>query len=188
MKFLIFNLTVAAALFYLVSADRAEFQAAAGRVHDAAGEIKSMAERAVDKGRRMLDQSSSGVQTPRPTRIADSAEETTKTPEIAPRPAPVAPVAPVTPVKTPYPTPVPASSIARTAAPMPPMPPMPKVIAPAVARRRAEILNGVETADTADKDISLKDGARMMTPAQRRKELFSLAEEMELLYARKVSR
>lgn len=185
MKFLIFNLTVAAALFYLISADRAEFQAAAGRVHDAAGEIKSMAERAVDKGRRMLDQSSSGVQTPRPTRIA---EETTKTPEIAPRPAPAPPVAPVTPVKTPYPTPVPASSIARTAAPMPPMPP----IAPAVARRRAEILNGVETVestvDSVQQDVSLKDGARMMTPAQRRKELFSLAEEMELLYARKVSR
>lgn len=148
MKFLIFNLAVAAALFYLISADRAEFQVAAGRVHDAAGEIKSMAVRAVDKGRDMLDRPS---------------------PPATPRAAVETPV-----VKTPVvETPVKAPAMA---------PPAPT---PAVARRRDEILNGIET---GGQQLSLKDGARLMTPQQRRRELFSLAEEMELLYARTVSR
>lgn len=156
MKFLIFNLTVAAALFYLVTADRAEFQVAAGRVHDAAGEIKSMAVRAVDKGRNMLDQSR-----PQPS------------PAAAPR------AAVETPVKAPtMPPPAPKPALAKPAAPTP-------AAGSAVARRRDEILNGVET---SRERLSLKDGARMMTPQQRRRELFALAEEMELLYARTVSR
>lgn len=150
MKFLIFNLTVAAALFYLINADRTEFQVAAGRVHDAAGEIKSMAVRAVDKGRDMLDRPP-----PQPS------------PAAAPRPVPVRETA----VKAP------------TMAPPAPNPPAAPT--PAVAQRRDEILNGVET---GRQQLSLKDGARMMTPQQRRRELFSLAEEMELLYARTVSR
>lgn len=159
MKFLIFNLTVAAALFYLISADRAEFQVAAGRVHDAAGEIKSMAERAVDKGRNMLDQSQSQ---PQPSPVA------------APRAAVETPVEAPT-VKAPtMPPPAPKPALAKPAAPT-----------PAVARRRDEILNGVET---GGQKLSLEAGARMMTPQQRRRELFSLAEEMELLYARTISR
>lgn len=152
MKFLIFNLTVAAALFYLISADRAEFQVAAGRVHDAAGEIKSMAERAVDKGRKMLDR-------PQPS------------PAAAPRAAVENPVVEIPVVEIPVvEIPVEAPAMAPT---------------PAVAQRRDEILNGV---DTGRQQLSLKDGTRMMTPQQRRRELFSLAEEMELLYARTVSR
>ncbi len=158
MKFLIFNLTVAAALFYLINADRTEFQVAAGRVHDAAGEIKSMAERAVDKGRNMLDRSKpSPVAAPRPFR--ETAETAVKAPTIPP--------------------PAPTPALAKPAAPTP------VASGSAVARRRDEILNGVET---GRQQLSLKDGARMMTPQQRRRELFSLAEEMELLYARTVSR
>ena len=153
MKFLIFNLTVAAALFYLISADRAEFQVAAGRVHDAAGEIKSMAERAVDKGRKMLDRP------PQPS------------PAAAPRAAVETPVVEIPVVEIP---------VVEDAVVAPAFTPT-----PAVAQRRDEILNGV---GTGRQRLSLKDGTRMMTPQQRRRELFSLAEEMELLYARTVSR
>ena len=162
MKFLIFNLAVAAALFYLISADRTEFQVAAGRVHDAAGEIKSMAVSAVDKGRNMLDRAQPQ---PSPAAAPRAAVETpvVKTPAVE------------TPVKAPaMAPPVPKPALAKPAAPT-----------PAVAQRRDEILNGAET---GRQKLSLKDGTHMMTPQQRRRELFSLAEEMELLYARTVSR
>ena len=181
MKFLIFNLTVAAALFYLVTADRTEFQVAAGRVHDVAGEIKSMAERAVDKGRNML-----GRSRPQPSPAAGIADATEKPPAAAPRSvgetpaeAPTMPP-PETGTETgTEPPPAPKPALAKPAAPTP------AASEPAVARRRDEILNGVEI---DRQQLSLKDGARMMTPQQRRRELFSLAEEMELLYARTVSR
>lgn len=132
MKFLIFNLAVGLALFYLVTADRSEFQAAAGRVHDAAGEIKSIAKEAVDEGRRMLDRKISRAE-PAPPEALPQAE----------------------------------------------------AVPHAVAKRRDEILNGLAPLPPG---LALKEGERMMTPEQRRKELFSLAEEMELLYARSVSR
>lgn len=150
MKFLIFNLAVGLALFYLVTADRSEFQAAAGRVHDAAGEIKSIAKEAVDEGRRMLDRKISRA-------------------EPAPPPAPVQQTAP-----RPPPEPAPPEAL-----------PQAEAVPHAVAKRRDEILNGLAPLPPG---LALKEGERMMTPEQRRKELFSLAEEMELLYARSVSR
>ena len=60
MKFLIFNLTVAAALFYLLTTDRGEFQRVAGGLHDAASGIRTMTERAVGNGRKLLDRTVSG--------------------------------------------------------------------------------------------------------------------------------
>lgn len=177
MKFLIFNLTVAAALFYLVTADRSEFQAAAGRVHDAAGEIKTMAEEAVDEGRKMLGRKTSRVEPApapvQPARLADAAKKVPETRVPAtPPPAPPADT-------TAEPPPAPKTAVAKSPAPMP------TVIEPAVAKRRDEVLKGVAP---AERRLSLKAGERMMTPEQRRKELFNLAEEMELLYARTVSR
>lgn len=177
MKFLIFNLTVAAALFYLVSADRTEFQVAAGRVHDVAGEIKSVAERAVDKGRNMLARPR-----PKPSPATGIADAAAKPPAAAPRTearSPVKAPAMAPPESATKPPPVPKTARAKPAAPTP------AAADPDVARRRDEILNGVAT---GRQQPALKDGARLMTPQQRRRELFSLAEEMELLYARTVSR
>ncbi|MCZ6884860.1 MAG: hypothetical protein O7E53_00695, partial [Alphaproteobacteria bacterium] len=54
MKFLIFNITVAVALIYLFTVDRAEVQSTAGRIHDAASEVKQAANRVVDQGRRWV--------------------------------------------------------------------------------------------------------------------------------------
>ncbi len=175
MKFLIFNLTVAAALFYLVTADRSEFQVAAGRVHDVAGEIKTMAKDAVDEGRRMLGRKTSRAE-PAPAqapRLADAVKKVTET-RIPATPPP----APPADTKA-EPPPVPNTAVAKSPVPVPP------VIEPAVAQRRDEVLKGVAP---DERRLSLKEGERMMTPEQRRKELFSLAEEMELLYARTVSR
>ncbi len=164
MKFLIFNLTVAAALFYLVTADRSEFQAAAGRVHDAAGEIKSMAEDAMDKGRKALEKKTSRAE-PAPAPVKMEKVEKVETVEKSPPPVPETTLAKA---------PVAAQAAAR-----------PVVTEPAVAKRRDEILGGMTAANSA---VALEDGERMMNPQQRRKELFNLAEEMELLYARTVSR
>ncbi len=171
MKFLIFNLTVAAALFYLVTADRAEFQAAAGRVHDVAGEIKSMAEDAVDKGRKVLDEKTSRAE-PAPAMMPVETAE--KQPQAR------------TPAEPPPPAPEAAPEIAVAKAPVAAAPVAVAIVTdPAVAKRRDEILGGVAAEEPG---FALKEGARMMTPAQRRRELFNLAEEMELLYARTVSR
>jgi hypothetical protein len=54
MKFLIFNVTVAAALVYLLTTDRAEVQNTAGRIHDAATEMKQAAGRVVSQGRSLV--------------------------------------------------------------------------------------------------------------------------------------
>lgn len=63
----------------------------------------------------------------------------------------------------------------------------PALTDPAVAKRRGEVFAGIPPQPPEPKSPALKEGEPMMTPAQRRKELYSLAEEMELLYARTVS-
>ena len=79
------------------------------------------------------------------------------------------------------------------------LPPMPEIgedasgtdlagLDPDVAQRRREVLDGIGAADAvADGTPALKEGTRLMTPSERRRELLSLAEEMELLYARSIS-
>lgn len=182
MKFLIFNLTVAAALVYLLTTDRGEFQRVAGSLHDAASGIRTMTVRAVGNGRKLLDRTVSG-----PSHGGENA------PSQAPRPA----VAPPPPPPLPPTSPAPRVEIKTTAAAQPPRKDPaaagPAAIDPRVAQRRDEVFAGIapEPQETRlplePKGPALKEGAPMMTPAQRRKELYSLAEEMELLYARTVS-
>lgn len=185
MKFLIFNLTVAAALVYLLTTDRGEFQRVAGSLHDAAGEIRTMTQRAVGQGRKLLDRT--------PKRGGGDAPGTGPRPAMAPPPPPAIPAPRIRE----------AAATGTTAAARPSRPAArpswndpagidPAVIDPRVAKRRDEILAGIapnppETKLPQEpKGPALKEGEPMMTPAQRRKELFSLAEEMELLYARTV--
>lgn len=187
MKFLIFNLTVAAALVYLLTTDRGEFQRVAGNLHDAASGIRTMTVRAVGNGRKLLDRTVSG-----PSHGGENA------PSQAPRPA-VAPPPPPPPLPA---SPAPRVEMKTTTAAQPPGKgpavadqPMidPAAIDPRVAQRRDEVFAGiapnppVTRLPQEPKGPALKEGAPMMTPAQRRKELYSLAEEMELLYARTVS-
>ena len=182
MKFLLFNVAVAAALVFLFTADRGEVQKIAGQVHDAAGDMKAYANKALNTGQAMLG------------RDAVKAERKT---EPAPAAAPLQPVAPPLVTRPEPPSEPPLSRlIARN------LPAMPEIgletgkaasvnLNPAVAKRRREVLDGIDAADAgpalADAGQALKEGTRLMTPSERRKELLSLAEEMELLYARSIS-
>ena len=62
---------------------------------------------------------------------------------------------------------------------------LPKVSEPAVAKRRQEVLDGIVAEGPRP---VLKKGEKLMSADERRKRLYSLAEEMELLYARSLSR
>lgn len=162
MKFLIFNLTVAAALVYLLTTDRAEVQNAAGRIHDAASEMKQAAGRVVERGRRWV------TQTP---------------PETAVRPSsPAAP--PADPIAKPAAMDVPLPPAASRASPVPKIP-VSRAKEAAAAKRRAEILRGIDPAVLIPGPKPEAEPAQpALLPAERRKQLDTLSEEMELFYAR----
>lgn len=197
MKFLLFNVAVAAALVFLFTADRGEIQKIAGRVHDAAGEMKAYAAKTLNRGQAKPDRG----RVPPPGRsLAAPAERSAEPEQTTPPPKPPVTLRAVAPEPRPEP-PLPPQ-LARNLPPMPevdeeppPAPPAapsaasPAGLDPAVAKRRQEILEGLDTADAtpAVRAPVLKEGARLMSPAERRRELLSLAEEMELLYARSIS-
>ena len=101
-------------------------------------------------------------------------QETTKPVMVAATDLPIQEVA----VLPRHPVPDPAEAVARAA-----------VIDPAVARRRAEVLGEtaavVETPATGKPEIAIAEGETLMSPRQRRKELYNLAQEMELLFLKK---
>ena len=179
MKFLVFNLAVAAALVFLFTADRGDVQKMAGQVHDAAADVKAYAKRALNKGEKMLE--------PAPAAPPGKAEPTG---QAAPaRPAPVHPPKQTNeapPTVSPSPVPRQARRVVE-AAPAAPT----TSLKPDVAKRRREVLHGIPPAapgTTIGAAPKLREGAKFMTTADRRKELLSLAEEMELLYARSIGR
>lgn len=161
MKFLMFNLVVAGALVYLFTAERADVHAAADRIYETADEIKSVARNAVGKGRRLLQGNEA-----EPARSIPPALQTR--PQIQQNPTPKA-----------APVPPPVKQIARQGS-------IPN-LSPEVIRRRNEVLGNVTQPPKQTVIPEIKKGERFMSSAQRQKELFSLAEEMELLYARKIS-
>jgi hypothetical protein len=161
MKFLMFNLVVAGALVYLFTADRADVHAAADRVYETADEIKSVARNAVGKGRRLLQGDEAA-----PARPIPSAPQAR--PQIQQIPVPKA-----------APVPPPVKQVARRGS-------IPN-LSPEVIRRRDEVLGNVSPSREQAAIPEIKKGENFMSAAQRQKELFSLAEEMELLYARKIS-
>ncbi|MGE4658086.1 MAG: hypothetical protein AAEI08_04045 [Gammaproteobacteria bacterium] len=61
---------------------------------------------------------------------------------------------------------------------------LPYIDDPVVAQRRAEVLGEPEVASVTGEDTQLS----LMSPRERQRELFSLAEEMELLFVEKVGR
>lgn len=185
MKFLIFNLAVAAALVFLFTADRGDVQKMAGQVHDAATDIKDYAERTLNKGAKIA--SPGPVATPEPARapapkLAAEKPAPVHVPVRSPARSPVQTNEKPRPIPT---TPVPRQA-SRVAEAIPPAPPI--SLKPDVAQRRQEVLDGVPPIAPANGTPKLQDGTKLMTAADRRKELLSLAEEMELLYARSISR
>lgn len=196
MKYLLFNVAVAAALVFLFTADRAEVQKVAGQVHDAAGDVKAYASKALDTGRTLLKRD-----TAKPKHETEAPPPVPSTPAVRPPTKPVSPPAAARPEPKAAPPAAKPLLPRRLAANLPAVPeagrkPAPKPgraaapvdLDPAVAQRRREVLDGIDTAAAVDTAPVLKEGSHLMTPSERRKELLSLAEEMELLYARSLSR
>lgn len=175
MKFIFFNLAVVAALFYLFQADRSDFRAAADRAYDAVDEVqalaKDVAKNATRQGSRLLKE----PETP----AADPREWNTpipRTAEAPPAPPPAPTVVSVPAVSTE--TEPPATDAAATASPL--------LADPAVARRRAEVLGSGDGQPALVP--ALVEGTALMAPEERRRQLFSLAEDMEFMFVKRVSR
>ncbi|NKB21517.1 MAG: hypothetical protein GKS01_13570 [Alphaproteobacteria bacterium] len=184
MKFLAFNLAVGVALVFLFTADKGDVHKAVDRAHNLAADIKQMAKEKVGhisppKVTEVKPTPVASVPVAKPT--AQPAAEPAKPVEAVPL-APVlaekqtASAPPVPPAVTPPPSAVPSPTKAGGA---------PSTLDPAVAKRRAEVLSENPIADPTP---VLKKGDKLMSVSDRRRELLSLAEEMELLYAKSVSR
>ncbi|MDX1483434.1 MAG: hypothetical protein R3229_03035 [Alphaproteobacteria bacterium] len=198
MKFLLFNITVAAALIYLFTAERSEVENAAARIHDAATEMKAAAGMVVDRGRRLVGRPDRPIATnPGPAEASPQtrdfatgaaqrppASEQPKANPVPSRiPADLAAAAPALPAAAENPNP-------SAPAEVPELPKASDVGAPsdeeaAALRRREEILRGIDPAVLAP---AAKREAASPPPAmsaeERRKQLDALSEEMELFYAR----
>jgi len=211
MKFLIFNITVAAALIFLFTTDRSEVTSTAGRIHDAASEVKDAAHRVVEGGRRWVGRTSARVGDGVKDAAARAAEPLKKHEILKTTPMTPPVIAPAVPSETEAKSrtgitsravgadreggPEPSEAKAMPAA-MPEPPALPPATAPvplapeqvAALKRREEILRGIDPkilAPAAEAKATPKDPkAPLMSPAERRKQLFALSEEMELIYAR----
>lgn len=191
MKFLIFNITVAAALIFLFSTDRDKVQDTAGRIHDVATGVKDTAGRVVDKGRRLIervdsetdDEASNRMDTAQLSKHAILKTTPLDPPVVEPKSADRAPNTVAD---------MPAAAERETKEPeMPPVPVLPAAapaeVSPeraAVLKRREEILRGIDPEVLIPAAKSKAEPvAPTMPPAERRKQLFALSEEMELFYA-----
>ncbi len=177
MRFLVFNAAVVAALIYLLSADRSEFRAAADRLYD--NRLYDMADRVEDAARDGIERVGSAARDSAP---AEAATETA-TETVPPAPAPDAAA----------PSGAPSDGTAQAAL----VRDLPPVDDPAVAKRRAEVLDGIAALDStplppapeiAVPEVTLAEGETLMSPEERLRELYTLAEEMELLFVTKLTR
>lgn len=201
MRFLLFNLAVVAALFYLFSADHSGPNLSNDHRDDPLQAIRQKLEslaRDVADGRRSADQAATQ------SVAAGIAKDVAQ----APQPQ-VADVAPGEPENQPIPsastqveTVTAGQDVARVEAKVPqslddgpqqgpavadPIGPLPQVDDPAVVQRRIEVLDGVAPLDDGLAETPVEAGPPM-GPEERLRKLYSLAEEMELLYVRKMTR
>ena len=201
MRFLFFNLAVIAALFYLFSADRSGSDIGNDHREDPLQvirqELESLA-RDVAEGRKGADQTSpetiaaemprDGAQVPT-AGMVDPAPVSPKDQSI---PAASASAKTASAGQDVAPAAAQASKVledgrqeARAAAD--PIGPLPQVDDPSVARRRAEVLDGAAPLDDRRGETPV-EGRPPMSPEERLRKLYSLAEEMELLYVSKMTR
>jgi hypothetical protein len=178
MRFLFFNVAVIAALVYLIGADRDDMQNAADRIYDTVADVKETAREYV-------------------AGLDDSPPADAKPParDEGPEAAAAEPRLPIQRARTeasPAPEPGPPERIANSES-------LPPVSDPAVARRRAEVLEGIVELDAAPavdpppapvtpSKVALAQGEVLMSHDARRRELYALAEEMELLFVTKAAR
>ncbi|MBT3360163.1 MAG: hypothetical protein HN403_11110 [Rhodospirillales bacterium] len=192
MKFLLFNALVIGALFYLFNADRSDIASVADSAHAVVASAEDVAAKAVDQVDGFMHR---------------DAEVEAEVPEyaVAPPPPSVAEPAPVVEKQvvveekaTPMPPAIPESE--ETATPKPkrsrvaeqelPLQLIPERPRPTVDYAKAENVEEAESvaAGSSDGEITIAEGETLMTPRERRKELFALAEDMEMMFIKKLNR
>ena len=215
MKFLLFNLAVVGALFYLFTADRSVPEVSHAQRDDPLltiiQNLESMARDFADNYESAVQDAprsaaaeilEPAAQTP-PADSTDPAAGEPKDPSTAAAPAPAEPAAAEQDVARAEQDAARAEQdAAPTVAPTPqaldddpqeingaadPIGPLPPVADPAVARRRAEVLDGIAPLDDRASRPPAKVGPPMSAEERLRK-LYSLAEEMELFYVSKMTR
>jgi hypothetical protein len=179
MKFLAFNLAVGLALIFLFTADKGDVHKAVDRAHDLAVDMKKLAKKTVG---------AATVRSNVPAKMAAVAPAPeVKAPPKIETPAKVVLIAPVSAKKQAVSGPLAPSATAPPSALLSPKKKggAPSNLDPAIAKRRAEVLN-----DSPAPNLTpvLKKGDKLMSASDRHRELLALAEEMELLYAKSISR
>lgn len=174
MRFLLFNVVVAAALVFLFAGDRADLHAAADRAHDAATDLKARAFEVI--GAKKAPDAPPAPQTaakPVQEKAAVSSAPKTAPPAAEPVPAATdkagtAGVDAVTQVRV------------ATRGLVPPLP-------PEVGKRREEVLaEGVVGGAISSPGDTKKP--KFMTAADRKRDLMLLSEEMEMFSAQSIAR
>lgn len=171
MKFLVFNVVVAAALIYLVADKDSDFRAALPTLDGISGTVEQAAERLAPQANP--EPAAVDAPTIADADLVDAAAEDAPNREPASAPQVVENLPPLVPPVIEVPvrqvhtvTPPPAAQPAAEPAAIP-------AVEPAVVQRRAEVL-GTAPAGT---------GEALSQPAERRRQLLDLAEEMEYLAA-----
>ncbi len=159
MRYLMFNLVVGAALFYLMAGDGPAVNPAPAGLEGAMDRAAGLARQATERASHLFTGATPPASSP-----SDVA--------VAPAPDPKAPEAPPPP-----PTPVPAVE----SDPLPAAETVPDP-SPEVLKRRAEVLSS----GSSSGPVALAEGEPLMTPRERRRELDALVEEMELFYFTRV--
>ncbi len=197
MKFLLFNAAVIAALVYLFGVDRSDLDAASDHLQTSADRLGEVARDKVDAALDELDKTPARPDSPvrtsteapaapakaaeAPEAVSEDTDQRSLGPAVAPEVDAAAKpeaVASAPPNHASPDTEGPEGSAAE---------PLPAVRDPAVAKRRAEVLGGVASAD-GRASVALAEGEQLMSPEQRVRELHALAEEMELLFVDKMAR
>ncbi|MBL6928901.1 MAG: hypothetical protein ISR44_06985 [Rhodospirillales bacterium] len=194
MKFLLFNALVIGALFYLFNADRSDIASVADQAHAVVASAENVAANAVEQVDGFMHRD------PEPEFITEEPDYAA-----APPPPPVAKPAPVVEQTvvaekkaTPRPPAVPqveesgkpVTKRSRLAAQDLPVQLVPERARPTVDYAKAEKSEMPESkaAGSNDGEITIAEGETLMTPRERRKELFALAQDMEMMFLDKLSK
>ncbi len=197
MKFLLFNAAVIAALVYLFGVDRSDLDAASDHLQTSADRLGEVARDKVDAALDELGKTPAPPDLPVRTRTEALAApaKVAEAPEAIPEdtdqrsagPAGVSEIDAATKAEAVASAPPTLGSPDTEGPELPAAQPLPAVRDPAVAKRRAEVLGGVASAD-GGASVALAEGEQLMSPEQRVRELHALAEEMELLFVDKMAR
>ena len=207
MRFLLFNLVVVGALGYLFIANGNDIQKVADTAHTTVAQVAQIATTVVDTVNEVIeDPQAQVVSKPIPPVEAAPAKPAKPIPPVEATPA-----TPNEPVEEPSddgansakkaeestpPALVASNELPTTEVSERPVHKVPDpgaaqvrvpVTDPAVARRRAEVLGEATPArgGTAKPAITVAEGEQLMSPAERRRALFALAQKMELMFLKK---